>query len=247
MSKQKYKRARHKLVQSLLGKLDADFLKKAECYFGGGTRIVLELDEYRESADVDLLCSSRQGYRELRSTVSHISLGNIASEPLSLAREVTADLYGIRTFIDIDGEKVKFEIVNEARIDLRGADVTDLPVPCLDQRTCFAEKFLANSDRWADRAVLSRDVIDLAFMMNAWGEEPARQGFEDATAAYGAAIERDLKLAVRLLGDKEYYKRCVTGLSIADSAGLSRGLRKLSSSKLLVVLTEKIGSPDRRL
>jgi hypothetical protein len=219
----------------LLEKLNADFLKKVECYFGGGTRIALELDEYRESADVDLLCSSRAGYRELRSTVSNVSLGEIASKPISLAREVTADLYGIRTFIDIDNEKVKFEIVNEARIDLKSAKVANLPVPCLDQRTCFAEKFLANCDRWADRAVLSRDVIDLAFMMNAWGEEIALQGFEDAQAAYGTAPERDLKLSViKLLGDEDYYKRCVTGLSIADNAGLMSGLKKLSSWKLPV-------------
>jgi hypothetical protein len=216
-----------------LEKLDADFLRQARCYFGGGTRIVLELDEYRESADVDMLCSNRDGYRELRSAITPTSLGRIARGQIALAREIASDIYGIRTFIDIDGEKIKFEIVHEARIDLNGVDLPDVPVSCLDQRTCFAEKFLANADRWADRSVLSRDVIDLAFMMNAWSQDAARQGFEDARTAYGDAVERDLKLAVRkLLEDKEYLKRCAGGLSITQNDTLLRGLQKLRSWKL---------------
>jgi len=232
MSK-RYRRARHKLVQSLLEKLDADFLRQARCYFGGGTRIVLELDEYRESADVDLLCSNRDGYRELRSAVTPTSLGRIARGQIALAREIASDIYGIRTFVDIDGEKIKLEIVHEARIDLNGVALPDVPVSCLDQRTCFAEKFLANADRWADRSVLSRDAIDLAFMLNAWSQDVARQGFEDARAAYGDAVERDLKLAVqKLLEDKEYLKRCAGELSITQNDTLLRGLQRLQSWKL---------------
>jgi hypothetical protein len=228
----RYRRARHKLVQRLLEQLDADFLRQAGCFFGGGTRIVLELDEYRESADVDMLCSNRDGYRELRSAITPASLGGIARGQMALAREIVSDIYGIRTFVDLDGEKIKFEIVHEARIDLNGADLPDVPVSCLDRRTCFAEKFLANADRWADRSVLSRDVIDLAFMMNAWPQDAARQGFEDARTAYGDAVERDLKLAVRkLLEDKEYLKRCAAGLGITQDDTLQRGLQKLQSWK----------------
>jgi hypothetical protein len=229
MSK-RYRRARHKLVQRLLEQLDADFLRQARCYFGGGTRIVLELDEYRESADIDMLCSNRDGYRDLRSTIAATSLGRIARGPIALAREIASDIYGIRTFVDLDGEKVKFEIIHEARLDLNGMDLPDVPVSCLDPRTCFAEKFLANADRWADRSVLSRDVIDLAFMMNAWPQDAARQGFEDARAAYGDAVKRDLKLAVRkLLEDKEYLKRCAGGLGITQDDTLLKGLQKLQS------------------
>src|SRR6266568_2343070 len=118
MSERRFSRPRHVLVENILHSLNAAFLVKAQCYFGGGTRIVLDLGEYRESADVDLLCSSREGYRELRSTVRNDSLGEIAARGLVLAREVVADRYGIRTFIELDGEKIKFEIVNEGRIDL---------------------------------------------------------------------------------------------------------------------------------
>ena len=62
-------RARHRVVMDALAALDAGFLERAECFFGGGTPIVLALGEYRESADIDFLCASREGYRALRTTV----------------------------------------------------------------------------------------------------------------------------------------------------------------------------------
>lgn len=36
----------------------------------------------------------------------------------------------------------------------------------------FAEKLLANADRSADRAMYSRDAIDLGMMIAAWGPPP---------------------------------------------------------------------------
>ena len=48
-----YTRPRHHAVDSALTALDGEFLARAQCFFGGGTRVVLELKEYRESADID--------------------------------------------------------------------------------------------------------------------------------------------------------------------------------------------------
>jgi len=79
MSKRGFSRPRHATVERILGALNAPFLDRNQCYFGGGTRIVLCLDEYRESADIDFLCSSREGYRNLRSTINNRSLGEIAA------------------------------------------------------------------------------------------------------------------------------------------------------------------------
>ena len=92
------------MVLAALGNLHADALLNTECFFGGGTRIVLALGEYRESADVDFLCASRTGYRALRASVSAQSLGMIARRGVKLAREVIADRYGIRTFLDVNGD-----------------------------------------------------------------------------------------------------------------------------------------------
>jgi len=232
MSERRFSRPRHVLVENILHALNAAFLEKAQCYFGGGTRIVLDLGEFRESADIDLLCSSREGYRELRSTVSNASLGDIASGKLALAREVIADRYGIRTFVDFEGEKIKFEIVNEGRIDLSGSHHPRLRVPCLSKASCFAEKFLANDDRWNDEAALSRDAIDLAFMIEGWDAEAAREGCTQARGAYGDSVEASARAAARkLIEKKDYFKKCITGLRVTRTETLSSGLRKLAAGK----------------
>jgi hypothetical protein len=171
-----FRRPGHRVVADLLAKMDAAFLARTGCCFGGGTRIVLELGEYRESRDIDFLCSSREGYRRLREAVTERSLGPVAKRPLSLAREVRADQYGIRTFLETGSAPLKFEIIREARIDLEAGDVRSIPVPCLTRKDCFAEKFLANADRGLDTSTLSRDIVDLAFMIEGWSKAEADAG-----------------------------------------------------------------------
>ncbi len=78
MPERSFRRASHRQVAATLLRFDRRFLESTRCYFGGGTRIVLELGEYRESRDVDFLCADRDGYRRLRETVSETSLGSIA-------------------------------------------------------------------------------------------------------------------------------------------------------------------------
>jgi len=61
-----FSRRHHNDILHVLRCLNGDFLRDTECYFGGGTAIVLELGEYRESVDIDFLCASQEGYRKLR-------------------------------------------------------------------------------------------------------------------------------------------------------------------------------------
>jgi hypothetical protein len=225
-------RPRHRTVLRALAALDASFLERTQCWFGGGTRIVLALDEYRESADIDFLCSSREGYRDLRSAVSGASLGGIAKGSLKLAREVVADRYGIRTFLEVGAEKLKLEIILEGRIGLSGGYADGLPVPALDKASCCAEKFLANADRWGDESALGRDVIDLAFMASGWGREPLRAGLAIAMEAYGRAVTRDAKrAATTMLERADWRKRCVAALSLSDTRMLLSGLRLVAAGK----------------
>jgi len=112
-------RPRHRTVLSALRALDAEFLARSECYFGGGTRIVLELDEYRESADIDFLCASRDGYRALRGAVSDTSLGRIAKPGLKLAREVIADRWGDESALGRDAIDLAFMAARWGREPVR--------------------------------------------------------------------------------------------------------------------------------
>jgi hypothetical protein len=222
-------RPRHATVVAALRALDRDFLEQCQCWFGGGTRIVLELGEYRESEDIDFLCSHPAGYRALRSTVSERSLGRVAARPLALAREVRADRYGIRTVLDVDAAPLKFEIVLEGRIDLAGARAGPLGVPCLSHSDCFAEKLLANADRWNDDAVLSRDIIDLSFMIEGWDKAEAIAGASRARDAYGDVVDHALgDAAQRLLDAEQHRKRCIALLRVVNIRTLTAGLRKLA-------------------
>ena len=246
MPERRFRRERHQVVAAALDAMNGAFLGTARCGFGGGTRIVLELGEYRESEDLDFLCASRPGYRALRSTVTERSLGDILRAPVPLAREVRADRYGIRTFLEIGGRKVKLEIVNEGRIDLALEQVRSIPVPCLDRVSCFAEKFLANADRGSDDATLGRDAIDLAFTIEAWGTGTAAEGAAIAREAYGSMIDRAAKAAgTRLLERKEHLKRCIAALAVTRQKELVAGLRALASGSWLAASGTKANARRR--
>ena len=162
------KRERHLRVWQALEAFDADFLSRARCYFGGGTRIAMALGEYRESADIDFMCADTAGYGLLRNTIRQNSLGSILKTPLPLLRDVRADRYGIRAFLDVDDQPLKFEIVSEGRCPLM--QMQNPTLQYLHWMIYHASQFLANADRWADPSVLSRD---LAFMIKGWGAQAA--------------------------------------------------------------------------
>lgn len=147
-----YKRPHHQRIFRVLEKMDADVLQRADCYFGGGTAIALMADEYRESVDIDFLCASADGYRLLRELVADNTLNSLMREPVRLARDLRKDRDKIYTAID-DGSgqpPIKLEIVREARIALDGERVIGIPVPVLSRSDLYAEKILANADRWPD-------------------------------------------------------------------------------------------------
>ena len=224
-----FKRPAHRDVLAVLNALDPPFLARAKCYFGGGTRIVLELGEYRESRDIDFLCADKDGYRMLRESVRETSLAPVARRAMRLAREVRSDQYGIRTFIARKGVNLKFEIIREARIGLEAMSVPALPVACLDRTHCFAEKFLANVDRGLDASTLSRDVVDLSFMIEGWEGASAKAGLSVAKEAYGDSVNRALGAVTRKMRDDRAYRRkCIEGLAISDTKILSAGLKSLA-------------------
>lgn len=223
-----FNRPHHQRIARLLASLNADFLAQSGCYFGGGTALVLSMNEYRESVDVDFLCSSLDGYRALRNTISSASLGDILALPVELVRDVRADRYGIRTFVRVDGIPIKFEIVSEGRIDIAGAIDPVLGVPTLSREDMYAEKLLANADRLGDVSVASRDAIDLAMLIEHWGAVPD-QAWAKARRAYGQSIDISYMTAIDLVGDQAYLASCLNKMHM-DPAMLERIPELLRSS-----------------
>ena len=223
-----YRRLHHRLIADILSCLDADFLARAECYFGGGTLLAMTLDEYRESRDIDFLCSSRTGFRLLREQVTNESLGAIVRRPVNLGREVRADRDGIRTFFKMDEVPIKFEIILEARIDLQGALDKVFGVPTLEPECAVAEKLLANADRGLDASTLSRDLVDLAFAAAAWGEQPLGTGMAVAEQAYGQAVRTALHASLdSFKHNRSRARDQLRSLGVEDTPTLRKGLQAL--------------------
>jgi len=213
-----YERAHHRRILSLLRQMDPVFLRATACCFRGGTCLALILGEYRESVDIDFLCAATAGYRAIRSTVSERSLGELFRIEPRLLREVRADRYGIRTVLEVEGVPIRFEVVLEGRIALRCGTVDRLPVPVLARTDLFAEKLLANCDRWADRSTFARDVLDLLVMSAHWGPIPAA-ALEATEKAYGPAVRIAFERATRALADDPaYLARCFDALSVSSGA-----------------------------
>jgi hypothetical protein len=213
-----FERAHHRRIATVLESLDAPLLLAHRCLFGGGTAIALRQGEYRESVDVDFLVSDVAGYRELRQRLTGPQgVQAVVREGRSLeaVRELRADQYGLRTLLRVDEVEIKFEVVLEGRIELEPPAADDLVcgVACLTRLDMATTKLLANSDRWADDGVFSRDLIDLA-MLQPRGKL-LKQALAKARAAYGDSVERDLAKAVdRLLARDGRLERCMAAMQV---------------------------------
>lgn len=216
-----FERPHHRRVAEALAALDADLLARNHCLFGGGTAIALRHGEYRESVDIDFLVSSIEGYRQLRQLLTGgRGLGAVARQCAEIwqAAEIRADQYGIRSAVRVDGIDIKFEIVLEARIELESPGPQDRvgDIATLTPLDMAASKLLANSDRWADDSVFSRDLIDLA-MMNP-GNALLRKATAKARRAYGDSVDADLrKAAETLLGRQGRMDRCMAVLQMTPA------------------------------
>ncbi|PIU00511.1 MAG: hypothetical protein COT74_03960 [Bdellovibrionales bacterium CG10_big_fil_rev_8_21_14_0_10_45_34] len=228
-----FKRDHHIRIAAILQALDADLLRQHQCYFGGGTAIVLSRNEYRESVDIDFLISDLDHYRLLRQLITGSKgISAIVREGFSLVplREIRADQYGVRTMLQVAQAEIKFEIIHEGRIELEPPSPANriCGVSTLTLIDMAASKLLANSDRWADDSVFSRDVIDLAMLDLPRAKLSA--AIKKAKAAYGESVERDLLRAIDKLRERvDRLDDCMDALQMnqVPKALLWQKIRKL--------------------
>jgi len=209
-----FRRARHRAVARLLEALDHERLRTLRCFFGGGTAIALEVDEFRESADVDFLCADRTMYRSLRELVFDADIDGLFREPIVKMRDTRADMDGIRNFVLVDGMPVKFEIIVEGRIAIADSDRTLCGATTLSVVDAFTEKLLANTDRGLDRSTVSRDLIDLLALSIRHGVIP-QAALHHASEVYGQSVTRTLAMTCAMLRDDHAYRaECMSKLDI---------------------------------
>lgn len=219
----------------MLRALDAELLRENQCQFGGGTAMALLFGEYRESEDIDFLVG-KEGFTALRRLIAFDGMQRLFRRSITFVREPRVDQYGLRTAVACpeeggDAAPIKFEIVFEGRIHLEPAADTKVDgslggVPVLCLTDLCAEKLLANSDRWADPQVFSRDLIDLAMIPG--GVIPP-EAVAKAESAYKEVIRREFdKAQAEFLKKEGWLGRCCEMLQIdLPPAVVGRRIRRL--------------------
>jgi len=219
----------HQKIVTVLDCLRSDFFTENSVYFGGGTLLTLLYDEYRQSNDMDFICPIGAGYRKLRTEIYDKGFQAMFQDTpiIRAASDIRADQYGIRFAVGVEDIRIKFEIIAEARI------TPDPPVfyawssvPCLSFTDACAEKLLSNADRWADTAVLSRDLIDLS-VLRLQAEIP-QTSIDKAEAAY--PVIKPLKKAINFFQTRsEYRNRCFSTLMVRNTISVLKGIALLAS------------------
>ena len=202
-------RPHHQAILDLLRQFNSAYFAQHAILFGGGTRIALELFEYRESIDIDFLCADPSSYKAVRSQVTSEGLGELLGndKSLSFPRGVRADRDAVRTFVQWQDVTIKLEFVHFDYYNIeRDARYELFPIPFIDRNACFLTKLLANADRYAEGS--KKDIFDLCMMAHHWGGIPAN-AWAEADAKYGLApVYSGLMKALDAIeGDKSNAKK----------------------------------------
>lgn len=220
----------HQKILYLLNCLNSEIFTEVGAFFGGGTLISFLYKEYRLSKDIDFICPIGSGYRRLREIVFNNnfkpSVFFSRTNALVFPRDLMANQYGIRFAVELEETLIKFEIVAEARIELEAPEKNDwLNIPYLSRVDRYAEKLLANADRWSDSSIESRDLIDLA-ILRLHGED-SQQAIDKAEKAYPvlAPLKKSLE---KFQNSKEYRNKCFSALKIKNRSLIMDGIDLLA-------------------
>lgn len=221
----------HNLINLVLNSLNESIFLDTGAFFGGGTLISLLHGEYRWSKDIDFICPVGPGYKKLRSLVFDSShrpeVFFKTTTKLEFPRDLSATQYGVRFLVVADETPIKFEIVAEARIHLNKPQFFHWGgLPCLGFDDQCTEKLLANSDRWIDSSIESRDLIDLAILRTS--SPFTKDSIEKAEQAQ-PTIE-PLKRAIEFFQTKpDHRRKCYKALEIQECCLIIDGLDLLAA------------------
>ena len=89
---------------------------------------------------------------------------------------------------------------------------------------------MANADRGLDTPTLSRDFVDLGFLIEMCSHDDARAGRNIAESAHGDAVAKSQRAVHhRARKDRVYRNRCIEGLSVDDPKIFSAGIKTLTT------------------
>lgn len=215
MNKQSiFTRPHHQQVAQALQQFNVAYLNEHTILFGGGTRIALELDEFRESVDIDFLCRDSASYRAVRRQVTSHSLGDLVTQDFDYPREIRVDRDAVRCFIRMQDTLIKLEFVAFADYELSKDSHSFFGVPMIDKTSCFITKLLANADRYRDFPY--KDIFDLLMMVSKWDAVPQR-AWQVADKIYSEKLVKNhlIKALQNVIDTPEKYRQiAVNNLAI---------------------------------
>ncbi|MBD2775137.1 nucleotidyl transferase AbiEii/AbiGii toxin family protein [Iningainema tapete] len=206
----------HNKILKILNAFNPEVLRNASALFAGGTLLSLEYDEYRLSKDIDFLFPyGTEHYKYLRNLIYDNGIAALFINTTNiLVGDSTANQYGIRFPVTVNGTTIKVELVANGNFNL---DPPVYPqwanIPCLSISDRFTSKFMANADRWNDASTQSRDLIDLAILRV--NNDIPTGAFSKAEASY--EVRSPLIRAINQFLEKtEYSHKCFQELSVPE-------------------------------
>lgn len=221
----------YECINLLLDYLDGDLLTQYGVYLGGGTLIGLKYGQVRASSDLDFLNQS-QKYQSLKLAITQQgSTLFFKANPSFDIGSARIDRYGIRfpvTF-KLRGQvfSFKIEIVAEYNLDLATPERFK-DIPCLNTNDLIAAKLLANADRWADGSKFSRDLIDLAIVVE------QQQGLSTLAIEKAEAVYPVINSLIEAIQQFQRFpdrrRQCYEALSVENPVLIINGLDLLAQN-----------------
>ena len=161
----------HKEIVKILSMLNSPFLDQEGIIFAGGTRIALELNEFRLSDDIDFFCINPEAFAVVREEIqSNGDMGKLGKGVLPLLREPRYTQLSIQMVIKTNKDPIKLEFIRSDDLSVTKSPIQTLPVPHTDRQTCYTNKLMALANRFNDEPY--KDFFDLLAMKHTWGDIP---------------------------------------------------------------------------
>jgi Nucleotidyl transferase AbiEii toxin, Type IV TA system len=232
-------RPEHQAVATALLAMDHVLLEDCKCWFGRGTEIVLDLDEYRLSKDIDFLCADPAGYRQMRLLTVAAGASALFRAGVREERAFRSDQYGVRGMISVGDIALRFEIIRESRISLEGYADSTFGVPRLHLVDRVAEKMLANADRCQDRVTAYRDAADLGMLALHRGHFH-EVSLKKAERAYGDDVDQKLFWVIERLSGADERLNASSALGMEPT--LLDAAAKALCGELLCLRPDRFGA-----
>jgi len=164
--------------------LNRPFLEAHQMLFAGGTLASMRYGEYRESLDLDFLCSDKRAFNDFRANFREAG-------DLKYARDSRITKDRVQSWIDIgEDTPLKADFFYEERM-------TPTPdrfngVLCLDPASMMGCKLMACSDRGVETGSEGKDATDIIAIDLYAPPKTFEEGWKKAKDAYGSWLTGQL-------------------------------------------------------